>query len=95
MKAISFLSLPLFFAHGWTSIQHSSSRSFKLQAKTSETTESENPCWQDLYDDDCTMDSVYAASFVAKNWIKSMPCAQGLEVRLDDLKVVLDYLVTL
>jgi hypothetical protein len=41
----------------------------------------ENPCWQDLYDDDCMMSNVYAASFVASKWIKSLPCGAGLEVR--------------
>lgn len=40
----------------------------------------DNPCWQDLYDDDCDT-SVYAANFVAAKWIKSMPCASGVEVR--------------
>lgn len=40
----------------------------------------DNPCWQDLYDDDCSMTSVYAASFVASKWIKGMPCAAGIEV---------------
>lgn len=38
----------------------------------------DNPCWQDLYDDDCDT-SVYAANFVAAKWIKSMPCASGVE----------------
>jgi hypothetical protein len=41
---------------------------------------SENPCWQDIYDDDCSMSSVYSAHFVAGKWIKSMPCAAGIEV---------------
>mmetsp|Transcript_28201 Transcript_28201/g.46710 ORF Transcript_28201/g.46710 Transcript_28201/m.46710 type:complete len:132 (+) Transcript_28201:183-578(+) len=41
--------------------------------------EGENPCWQDLYDDDCSMESVYAANFVAAKWIKGMPCAAGIE----------------
>lgn len=41
----------------------------------------ENPCWQDFYDDDCSMDHVYQASFVAGEWLKRMPCAEGLEVR--------------
>eukprot|EP00566_Odontella_aurita_P029091 CAMPEP_0113538832 /NCGR_PEP_ID=MMETSP0015_2-20120614/7584_1 /TAXON_ID=2838 /ORGANISM="Odontella" /LENGTH=150 /DNA_ID=CAMNT_0000438449 /DNA_START=153 /DNA_END=605 /DNA_ORIENTATION=- /assembly_acc=CAM_ASM_000160 len=40
---------------------------------------SENPCWQDIYDDDCRMSTVYSASFVATEWIKSMPCASGIE----------------
>jgi len=38
----------------------------------------ENPCWQDIYDDDCSMSTVYSASFVAMDWIKSMPCAKGM-----------------
>eukprot|EP00339_Tiarina_fusa_P028653 CAMPEP_0117038568 /NCGR_PEP_ID=MMETSP0472-20121206/27126_1 /TAXON_ID=693140 ORGANISM="Tiarina fusus, Strain LIS" /NCGR_SAMPLE_ID=MMETSP0472 /ASSEMBLY_ACC=CAM_ASM_000603 /LENGTH=125 /DNA_ID=CAMNT_0004748823 /DNA_START=68 /DNA_END=445 /DNA_ORIENTATION=- len=48
-----------------------------------------NPCWQDLYDDDCSMDSVYGASFVASEWIKEMPCAAGVEDcdMPEDLKV--------
>jgi hypothetical protein len=41
----------------------------------------DNPCWQDLYDDDCSMTSVFSASFVASTWIKSMPCGAGIEVR--------------
>lgn len=27
------------------------------------------------------MDSTYAASFVASEWLKRMPCADGMEVR--------------
>ena len=55
---------------------------------TEESSESEsfttdtNPCWQDLYDDDCSMSTIYASSFVAKDWIKSLPCANGLEVSI-------------
>lgn len=44
-------------------------------------TDTENPCWQDMYDDDCSMDKTYAASFVASEWLKKMPCAKGIEVR--------------
>jgi len=40
--------------------------------------EESNPCWQDIYDADCTMDS-FSARFVASDWIKKLPCAQGLE----------------
>ena len=43
--------------------------------------EEESPCWQDFYDDDCAMTSAEAATFVASKWIKSMPCAEGIEVR--------------
>ena len=39
-----------------------------------------NPCWQDIYDDDCSMSNIYAANFVASKWIKSMPCGAGIEV---------------
>lgn len=39
------------------------------------------PCWQDLYDDDCSMDAVYQSSFVASEWLKSMPCLANIEVR--------------
>jgi len=39
-----------------------------------------NPCsWQEIWDDDCDMSSIFAASFIAKDWIKSMPCAAGIE----------------
>jgi hypothetical protein len=49
-------------------------------AEGAESAATENPCWQDLYDDDCMMSNVYAASFVASKWIKSLPCGAGLEV---------------
>ncbi len=41
-----------------------------------------DPCWQDIYgdDDDCGMSTVFSANFVAEKWIKSMPCAAGIEV---------------
>jgi hypothetical protein len=44
--------------------------------------ENGNPCWEDFYDDDCAMSNVAAAAFVAGEWIKSLPCAKGLEVSL-------------
>ena len=44
-----------------------------------ETTVSDNPCWQDFYDDDCSMTNIAAAHFVAAEWIKSMPCGAGIE----------------
>mmetsp|Transcript_14395 Transcript_14395/g.21240 ORF Transcript_14395/g.21240 Transcript_14395/m.21240 type:complete len:116 (+) Transcript_14395:72-419(+) len=39
----------------------------------------EDPCWQDVYDDDCSFSTVFSAGFVASDWIKSMPCGQGVE----------------
>jgi hypothetical protein len=53
--------------------------------------DSGNPCWEDFYDDDCAMSNVAAAHFVAGEWIKSLPCAKGLEVSLR----VLLYLSTI
>jgi len=38
------------------------------------------PCWLNIYDDDCSMTSAASANFVAGNWIKSMPCGEGIEV---------------
>lgn len=43
--------------------------------------ETTNPCWQSFLDDDCNMSTMYASNFVAGKWIKSMPCAEGIEVR--------------
>jgi hypothetical protein len=43
--------------------------------------ETDDPCWQNMLDDDCSMGNIYAANFVAGKWIKSMPCGQGIEVR--------------
>mmetsp|Transcript_16495 Transcript_16495/g.33802 ORF Transcript_16495/g.33802 Transcript_16495/m.33802 type:complete len:143 (-) Transcript_16495:81-509(-) len=46
------------------------------------------PCWQDIYDDDCGMSTIYSAAFIAKDWIKSMPCAAGIEdCDMEDLKI--------
>jgi len=41
-----------------------------------------NPCWEDLYDDDCVMENAAAAGFVAAQWIRSMPCGEGIAVRV-------------
>jgi hypothetical protein len=39
-----------------------------------------NPCWQDMYDEDCAMETIFQAQYVASDWIKNLPCAKGLEV---------------
>jgi hypothetical protein len=39
-----------------------------------------NPCWQDMYDDDCAMETIFSARYVPSDWIKNLPCAKGLEV---------------
>mmetsp|Transcript_18739 Transcript_18739/g.30203 ORF Transcript_18739/g.30203 Transcript_18739/m.30203 type:complete len:137 (-) Transcript_18739:277-687(-) len=38
-----------------------------------------NPCWQDMYDDDCAMETIFSASYTPAEWIKKLPCAKGLE----------------
>lgn len=40
-----------------------------------------DPCWGTMLDDDCSMGNIYAANFVASQWIKSMPCGEGIQVR--------------
>lgn len=52
----------------------------QLQVGPLESTSDPNPCWQDLYDDDCAMETLAAASYVAAEWIKKLPCAKGIEV---------------
>jgi len=42
--------------------------------------ETDNPCWQNMLDDDCNMGEIYSSSFIAADWIKSMPCGEGIEV---------------
>jgi hypothetical protein len=51
-----------------------------LLLRSSPEEKTENPCWQDVYDDDCSMNNIAAAGFVASKWIKGMPCAAGIEV---------------
>lgn len=41
----------------------------------------EDPCWQNVYDDDCAMTNANLAFFKASVWVKGMPCAAGIEVR--------------
>jgi hypothetical protein len=58
------------------------SRILQRQSKVSlgmEKVES-NPCWQDLYDEDCAMETIFSARYVASDWIKKLPCAKGMEV---------------
>jgi hypothetical protein len=43
--------------------------------------DTDNPCWQSIYDDDCAMEYVAAAHYRASEWIKSMPCGSGIKVR--------------
>lgn len=40
----------------------------------------DDPCWQNIYDDDCAMSNANLAFFKASVWVKGMPCAQGIEV---------------
>lgn len=42
--------------------------------------DTDDPCWQSIYDDDCAMEYAAAARYRAFEWIKSMPCGQGIKV---------------
>lgn len=93
-KNILFLLLLLPVASGWVPLR-TESRHYLTHAPRSmaaggdaeddvpavaSSVGAENPCWEDLYDDDCAMANAAAARFVAGKWIKSMPCAAGIEV---------------
>lgn len=49
------------------------------ESPDTKTSSESNPCWQDIFDADCTMDSIFSARFVASEWIKELPCGSGLE----------------
>ena len=71
-------------AHGWTCRRMRSPFAVTRLSMSSEPKAEDDPCWQDLYDDDCSMSSAYSANFVAGKWVKSMPCASALdEVRYE------------
>ena len=108
MRSFSILAVATLLSafHGWMPRSQRVGSLVRLSmADTPEPATTEDPCWQDLYDDDCHMSSVYQASFVAGKrinngcicedeirpssllfaldlpgkWIKSMPCASGLD----------------
>ncbi|EEC43241.1 predicted protein [Phaeodactylum tricornutum CCAP 1055/1] len=72
--------------HAWVPTRSNTRRialSTKIMAlpmdDLAKTGDEQNPCWEDLYDDDCVMSNAAAANFVASKWIKGLPCGQGLE----------------
>lgn len=79
-------------AHGWVSRGHVALAAYHPPTAglrmaggdneipvSPELMETDDPCWQNMLDDDCSMGNVYAANFVASKWIKSMPCGKGIE----------------
>lgn len=86
-STFTVLALQLSVTHGWTTqrvvVSESKCWGTRLGGAVDGTQEQENPCWQDFYDDDCSMTNAYSASFVASKWIKGMPCAAGVEVGFD------------
>lgn len=49
------------------------------EASNNNDSDEDSPCtWQDIWNYDCAMSTVYSATFIAQDWIKSMPCAVGL-----------------
>mmetsp|Transcript_33509 Transcript_33509/g.77244 ORF Transcript_33509/g.77244 Transcript_33509/m.77244 type:complete len:101 (+) Transcript_33509:1824-2126(+) len=88
MKLLVTFALLLPVANGWVYVSHQRQNTCMRAAMPGEMDSSfssemdpENPCWQDIYDDDCSLTSAYSASFIASKWIKSMPCAKGIDVR--------------
>ena len=82
-KIIAFASLLLALpqANAWLPNTQRTKIVTRWAANSQKTPEMDsNPCWEDLYDDDCVMENDAAAGFVAAQWIKSMPCGEGIEV---------------
>lgn len=67
------IAMTSYTATAWTSTTMPQRRATTLPS----TPDASNPCWQDNYDseDDC-LSTIYSASFVAEEWIKSMPCGK-------------------
>ena len=65
----------------WTSAANRlRSRAHNLPTALLSRPDPDNPCWQDNYDseDDC-LSTVYSASFVPEEWIKSMDCGKDAD----------------
>ena len=58
-----------------TTVLHSESPEFNTEKDTQSL-----PCWQDIYEQDCTMETIFSAGFVPSEWIKQLPCGAGMEV---------------
>jgi len=57
-----------------TTVLHSESPEFNTEKDTQSL-----PCWQDIYEQDCTMETIFSAGFVPSEWIKQLPCGAGME----------------
>ena len=91
-RILAFLCLLLLEVHGFLPFHHQHGKAILLthRAQDDNTASSKqqaaslemdsNPCWEDLYDDDCVMTNAASARFVAADWIKSMPCGEGIQV---------------
>lgn len=91
MRRSILLILPFSsLAYGWISNQQRTFAVSRTYAKggdeipKSAELETNDPCWQTMLDDDCSMGNIYSANFVASKWIKSMPCGEGIEVSLSE-----------
>jgi len=88
MKAFFLSSLSLLLlapSQAWIQQRHHHSTAAASPLRSSgkgggEAVQTDDPCWQNMLDDDCSMGDVYSSSFVAAKWIKSMPCGEGIEV---------------
>ena len=67
----------------------SSARSFRPQSllRSSLVTE-DDISWQDIWNYDTAMSTIYSTAFIAGDWIKSLPCAVGIDCETpDELKL--------
>uniref|UniRef100_A0A6S9HVP7 Uncharacterized protein n=1 Tax=Ditylum brightwellii TaxID=49249 RepID=A0A6S9HVP7_9STRA len=80
LYTLSFIFTVVSSCNAWTTVSSSPRAQATRRYMSDEMLDDvNNPCWQDIYDDDCGMSTIYSASFIAKDWIKSMPCAAGIE----------------
>jgi hypothetical protein len=97
MKSFTFLllSLPV-LALSWVPVSRQTRVAFaprtRLQVSNAEFDDTEKPCWQDIWNYDCTMSTAYSAAFIPADWIKKLPCALGLAVRIYLLMILNSYI---
>mmetsp|Transcript_5653 Transcript_5653/g.8206 ORF Transcript_5653/g.8206 Transcript_5653/m.8206 type:complete len:135 (+) Transcript_5653:75-479(+) len=83
---ILFIILPLtnswinssFRSHIPPAVKLISLKSKSDSSEASSTTNESNCSWQDIWSYDCAMSNIYSSTFIAKDWIDSLPCANGL-----------------
>jgi hypothetical protein len=87
MKSFAYLLLSLLptLALSWITnspsaraLQRTSVTTLQVSNAEFDTSDTDKPCWQDIWSYDCTMSTAYSAAFIPADWIKKLPCALGL-----------------